>query len=158
MTPLATRHAAYAAGARLADTAGAPAVGAAGYAIPAGAVFVSTTGSDSAPGTAAGPGADHRPRAGAGPRRRHRGAARRHLPRDGHHQQQAVTIQNYPKEAVWLDGSVPVTGWVQDGTSWRHDGWTPRFDASVGFNQGRQGRDVGGLAVGQPGLPDGRPP
>ena len=47
-----------------------------------------------------------------------------------------VTIQNYPREAVWLDGSVPVTGWVKDGTAWRKDGWTTRFDASPSYTKG----------------------
>ncbi len=36
----------------------------------------------------------------------------------------ALTIQAYPNEEVWLDGSDEVTGWVQDGTAWRKDGWT----------------------------------
>ena len=56
VTGTVARVASYAtAGARAADSAGAPAVGAAGYAIPAGAVFVATTGSDSAAGTVARP-------------------------------------------------------------------------------------------------------
>lgn len=36
----------------------------------------------------------------------------------------AITIQPYPNEEVWLDGSDPVTGWVQEGSVWRKDGWT----------------------------------
>lgn len=35
-----------------------------------------------------------------------------------------VTIQPYPNEEVWLDGSDPLTGLVQDGKAWRKDGWT----------------------------------
>ena len=38
-----------------------------------------------------------------------------------------LTIQPYRQEKVWLKGSDVVTGWVQDGTAWRHDGWTARF-------------------------------
>ena len=34
-----------------------------------------------------------------------------------------LTIQPYPNEEVWLDGSQPVTDWVQDGRTWRHDNW-----------------------------------
>ena len=35
-----------------------------------------------------------------------------------------ITLQSYPNEAVWLDGSQPVTGWVPTGSAWRKDGWT----------------------------------
>ena len=48
----------------------------------------------------------------------------------------AVTVQNYPKEAVWLDGSMPVTGWVADGEIWRRSGWNTRFDSSPTYTQG----------------------
>lgn len=47
-----------------------------------------------------------------------------------------VTIQNYPGESVWIDGSVPIAGWTKVGTVWRHDGWTPRFDASPTYTKG----------------------
>ena len=47
-----------------------------------------------------------------------------------------VTIQNYPGEEVWLDGSTAVKGWVKDGTRWRHDGWTTRFDHSPTYTKG----------------------
>lgn len=33
----------------------------------------------------------------------------------------SVTIQNYPGEAVWFDGSSVATGWVADGANWRKD-------------------------------------
>lgn len=38
--------------------------------------------------------------------------------------EKALTIQPYPGEEVWLDGSDVVSGWVQDGTNWRKDGWS----------------------------------
>ncbi|HEX4662590.1 MAG TPA: right-handed parallel beta-helix repeat-containing protein [Candidatus Saccharimonadales bacterium] len=38
-----------------------------------------------------------------------------------------ITIQAYPHETVWLKGSVPVSSWSVDGTTWRHDGWTTQF-------------------------------
>jgi parallel beta-helix repeat protein len=136
VTGIVDRHAAYAAGSRAADSAGAPAIGAASYAIPAGAVSGSTTGSDSAPGSAAGPVRTIARALALAP------AGGTVVLRGGTYHEtvtissKKVTIQSYPREAVWLDGSVPVSGWVQDGASWRHDGWTSRFDASVGFNQG----------------------
>ena len=47
-----------------------------------------------------------------------------------------LTVQNYPNEAVWMDGSTPLTGWVSDGSLWRKDGWTTRFDHSPTYTQG----------------------
>ncbi len=47
-----------------------------------------------------------------------------------------LTIQAWPSEAVWFDGSVPVTGWVADGSVWRKDGWTVEFDSSPTFTRG----------------------
>ena len=47
-----------------------------------------------------------------------------------------LTIQNYPGETAWLDGSVGVSGWVKDGTRWRHDNWTTRFDHSPTYTKG----------------------
>jgi parallel beta-helix repeat protein len=110
-------------------------IGTAGYAVPSGAVFVSTAGSDSSSGSSTKP-----------VRTVARGLALATaggtvVLRGGTYHEtvtvsKKVTIQNYPKEAVWLDGSVGITGWVKDGSQWRHDKWTPRFDASVGFSKG----------------------
>ncbi len=47
-----------------------------------------------------------------------------------------VTIQAYPKEAVWFDGSVPVTGWTQSGSTWYCSGWDTTFDANASFSRG----------------------
>ena len=47
-----------------------------------------------------------------------------------------LTVQAWPKEAVWLDGSVVVAGWVASGGKWRKDGWTAEFDASPTYTQG----------------------
>lgn len=30
-----------------------------------------------------------------------------------------MTVQNYPSEEVWFDGSIPTSGWTFDGTNWR---------------------------------------
>lgn len=43
----------------------------------------------------------------------------------------SLTIQSYPKEAVWLDGSVPVTSWQKSGSTWLATGWTPEFSSSM---------------------------
>ncbi|HEY2298332.1 MAG TPA: right-handed parallel beta-helix repeat-containing protein [Jatrophihabitans sp.] len=52
-----------------------------------------------------------------------------------------VTIQNYPDEAVWFDGSIPVTDWVQQGSTWVASGWTAQFDHSASYTTGS---DAGG--------------
>ena len=69
-----------------------------------------------------------------------------------------ITIQAYPGEVVWMDGTVPVTGWVQDGTAWRHDGWNVALDASPTFTKGAAGPHDRELAVRERELPDGGAP
>lgn len=46
-----------------------------------------------------------------------------------------LTVQAYPDETVWMDGSSVVTGWTSDGGVWRRDGWSSRFDASPTFTK-----------------------
>lgn len=49
-----------------------------------------------------------------------------------------VTIQGYPGEGAWFDGSVPVTGWTYiGGAKWRKTGWTTRFDSSMSYTTGQ---------------------
>ena len=64
-------------------------------------------------------------------------------------QGKALTVQNYPGEAAWLDGSETVTGWVQDGSVWRRDGWTTRFDHSPTYARGAPDLTATGMAVRQ---------
>jgi trimeric autotransporter adhesin len=47
-----------------------------------------------------------------------------------------VTIQAWPGEAVWFDGSVVVGDWVSDGGVWRRDNWTFEFDSSPTYTRG----------------------
>ncbi|GAA1831326.1 right-handed parallel beta-helix repeat-containing protein [Agromyces salentinus] len=47
-----------------------------------------------------------------------------------------LTLQAYPGDEVWLDGSVVVEGWVADGSRWRHDDWTVALDSSPTFERG----------------------
>jgi parallel beta-helix repeat protein len=120
---------------RTADSAGSTAVGNASYTVPAGAVYVARSGSDTASGTKGSP---VRTLARALVMAPAGGAV---VLRAGSYHESVevtkqVTIQNYPGEAVWLDGTSRVTGWKADGATWRHDNWTKRFDASVGFSKG----------------------
>ena len=111
------------------------AVGAAQYPVPDGAVVVATNGNDGAAGTAAAP-------------LRTVVRALQVVPtggtivvRGGSYFEKVtitkrVTIQAWPGETVWFDGSVPTAGWVADGGDWRLDGWTTEFDSSPTFTRG----------------------
>jgi trimeric autotransporter adhesin len=114
---------------------GADPVGQAEYAVPADGIFVAPGGSDSNAGTAGGPlatVAEALRRASAGGTVVLRGGT--------YHQRftitKQVTLQNYPGEAVWFDGSVLVSGFASDGGLWIKDGWTTTFDASASFTRG----------------------
>ena len=98
------------------------------YAIPTGALFVSTTGDNSNSGTELSP-------------FRTVGAAisaaapgdtivlREGTYREGDHVfSKPLTFQPYPNETVWMKGSEEVTSWTQDGAYWRHDNWTVEFN------------------------------
>lgn len=116
---------------------GAATPGTTSYAVPAGAVFVSPSGSDSGTGSQSSPlkspqtavdrtasGGTIVLRAGS----YHTGVK---IPKD-----KKLTIQSYPGEAVWFEGSSVVSGWVQSGTTWVKSGWTASFDSHAGFNAG----------------------
>jgi parallel beta-helix repeat protein len=47
-----------------------------------------------------------------------------------------ITIQSYPNEAVWFDGSSLVSGFHSAGSDWVVDGWTTEFDASPTYTKG----------------------
>jgi len=47
-----------------------------------------------------------------------------------------LTIQSYPNEAVYLDGSSVVSNWVPSGSVWKATGWNHVFDASPTFTRG----------------------
>ena len=42
-----------------------------------------------------------------------------------------LTIQAYPGEAVWFDGSKRVTSWSQSGSTWVSAGWTAEFSSDM---------------------------
>lgn len=126
---------AQAATARPASSAGSAAVGSATYTVPSGAVFASPSGNDSAAGSQSAP-VKTVTRALALV-----AAGGTIVLRGGSYNEslqifKRVTIQNYPGEAVWLDGTTPVSGWVKDGSTWRKDGWTVRFDHSPTYSKG----------------------
>jgi hypothetical protein len=123
------------AAARGVDSTGADPVGSAAYPLPTGAVYVSPSGSDSNPGSLASPVRTLAHALSVAP------TSGTVVMRGGNYHEyvivsKPVTIQNYPGEATWMDGSVEVSGWVRDGSWWRHDGWTTRFDHSPTYTKG----------------------
>lgn len=131
---------------RASDAAGAATIGTARYAYPADAVFVSPRGSDSASGRVAAP---VRTVARALALVRSGGVV---VLRTGiYHesvtvQGKPVTLQSYPGEPVWFDGAQAVSGWVRDGSAWRRDGWTQRFDHSPTYTKGAPDNTASGWA------------
>lgn len=49
----------------------------------------------------------------------------------------AITVQAYPREAVWFDGSVPVTSWAASGSTWVASEWTAQFPNDMGGQASR---------------------
>ncbi|MGO4956988.1 right-handed parallel beta-helix repeat-containing protein [Luteococcus sp. Sow4_B9] len=115
-------------------------VGQASYPVPANAVYVAPAGSDANPGTKEAPKATVAEAVKAAP------SGGTVVLRAGvYHQpevliQKPVTVQNHPGEAVWFDGSVPVTGWQQEGSVWKAP-WTKRWDSSTSFTTGGSNSD-----------------
>lgn len=107
------------------------------YAVPDGAIMVSPSGDDSASGSV---GAPLRSVARAIEKA---GASGTIVLRGGiYHESVTVpagrrlTLQAYPRESVWFDGSSAVTGWTPHGGIWVSDRWTARFDASPTYTKG----------------------
>lgn len=120
---------------RAADWAGSARVGSTSYAAPDSATYVAPTGSDSNSGTKTSPVRTLNRALAVVP------AGGTVVMRGGRYNEQAavyktVTIQSYPGEEVWIDGSTSVSGWVRDGAGWRHDNWTTRFDHSPTYTKG----------------------
>lgn len=42
-----------------------------------------------------------------------------------------VTLQPFPREQVWIKGSVVVDGWAREGNKWRKDGWNYSFPQNM---------------------------
>jgi len=110
-------------------------VGSASYPVPSGAVFVTAGGSTGGSGSKADP-------------YQSLAAALKKVPtgttlvlRGGVYRESVtvpfyrkLVIQPYPGEAVWLDGSVPVSGWQKSGSTWSVSGWNHNLDSRVSFS------------------------
>ena len=134
--PVPTEGRAVVAGARAA--AGSEPIGSTSYAVPAGAIFVSPSGSATGSGTAEAPLSTISAAIAKAP------TGSTIVVRGGtYHEsivvpsQKALTIQSFPKEAVWLDGSRAVANWAASGSAWVTGGWTTEFDASPTYSRGK---------------------
>ena len=118
-------------------TTGSAEPGQTAYPVPAGAVFVSPKGSDSANGSQASP----LRTVGAAVGRAASGQTI--VLRAGTYTESVtlpankqLTVQSYPHEAVWFDGSQPVTSWTRSGSVWMSTGWNHVFDHSPTYSRG----------------------
>lgn len=93
------------------------------YAYPSDAIFVSPNGNDSSSGVVNSPLQTLQAAVDKAP------AGSTIVMRSGTYREELrtlakrLTIQPYPNEDVWLDGSDIVSGWTQEGNTWRKDGW-----------------------------------
>ncbi|MFV0260367.1 MAG: right-handed parallel beta-helix repeat-containing protein [Acidimicrobiales bacterium] len=120
------------------SSAGSAPVGGTAYPAPADAVFVAPDGSDQT-----GSGSITAPYQTVKMALRNTPANRTIVLREGSYHEKVfvpdtakVVIQSYPNEAVWFDGTAPVTGWRAGGTTWVADGWTAGFDHWASFTKG----------------------
>jgi hypothetical protein len=129
----------------LTDTAGADTVGSTSYTVPSQAVFVSPDGSDTNAGSQPYPVKTLAKAISIAP-----SGATVVLRAGTYHESVTVpsnkrlTIQNFPGEAAWLDGSSAVTGFQKSGSTWVKSGWTAKFDSSPTYTKGA----ADGTAVG----------
>lgn len=123
---------------------GAPAPGGSAYAVPANALFVAPDGSDRGPGT------QRRPLRTVTAAVKAASDGQTVVLRAGSYHESItipegtrITLQPYPDEAVWLDGSRPVAGFVPVGAAFSAD-WDVRFDHSPTYTWGaRDGHEHG---------------
>lgn len=113
------------------ESSGSLPVGSARYDVPANAIFVSAQGNDGAKGTQSSPLATFRQAVDVVP------AGGTIVVRAGTYNEtvilpnyKKISLQNYPGEAVWFDGSVLVDNWRTSGQNWVSDNWTSKFDSS----------------------------
>ncbi|MBB2985725.1 right-handed parallel beta-helix repeat-containing protein [Terracoccus luteus] len=116
---------------------GSAAPGGTYYSVPSGAIFVTAAGSRAGSGTAASPYGSLAyaiERAPSGATLVMRGGTYRESTTVPFGKR--LTIQSYPGEAVWLEGSSPVTGWQKSGSTWAVSGWNYIFDHKVSHTRG----------------------
>ncbi|OUE08105.1 hypothetical protein CMsap09_04070 [Clavibacter michiganensis] len=133
---------------------GSAAIGSTNYAVPADAVFVSPTGSNTGSGSKSSPYATIQRAVDAAP------AGRTVVARAGTYHEsvimpagKAVTLQSYPGEKVWLDGSRLVSSWTASGSTRFASGWDLTFDTSPTYTRGKPDNSAVGWAFVNPAYP-----
>jgi parallel beta-helix repeat protein len=125
---------------------GAAPLGSTNYAVPADAVWVSPSGNDAAAGTSAAP-LKTLARAlvvAKSNRTIVLRAGNYHESVTVQYNQPGITIQAAPHESVVIDGSRPVAGWSQSGSTWVSSGWTAQFDYNSAWGGSISGSDGAG--------------
>ncbi|RII85223.1 DUF1565 domain-containing protein, partial [Clavibacter michiganensis subsp. insidiosus] len=117
---------------------GSAPVGSSSYGVPSDAVFVAPTGSNGGSGSKSSPYATIQKAVDAAP------AGRTVVVRAGSYhesvvmpQGKALTLQSYPGEKVWLDGSRQASSWTASGSARYASGWTVTLDASPTYTRGK---------------------
>ncbi|MBP2457501.1 parallel beta-helix repeat protein [Clavibacter michiganensis] len=133
---------------------GSAPVGSTTYAVPSDAVFVATSGSNAGTGAKSSPYATIQKAVDAAP------SGRTIVVRAGSYhesvimpQGKALTLQSYPGEAVWLDGSREVSSWVASGSTRYATGWDLAFDTSPTYTRGKPDGTAVGWAFVNPAYP-----
>lgn len=115
------------------ETVGAT-LGSANYSVPASALFVSPSGNDDAAGSKQAPWRTAAHAIAAAPNN-----ATIVLRGGTYHESVTVpgnktlTIEAFPGEIVWFDGSTSVTSWIQSGGHWVASDWTSEFDSTPSY-------------------------
>lgn len=116
---------------------GAAPLGSTSYPIPDGAIFVSRDGDDAAAGTEAAPLRSVQQAVTIAT------SGQTIVIRAGSYHQRVtitsdktLTVQSYPGEEVWFDGSVEVGGFAAEAGRWVVDGWHTDFDSSPTYERG----------------------
>ncbi|MCW2526171.1 MAG: putative sortase-sorted surface protein [Pseudonocardiales bacterium] len=115
--------------------AGSAPLGSTAYAVPAGALYVSPSGSDSAAGTSAAPlKTVNRAVAVAS-------SGKTVVLKSGTYHEsvtvpsnKTINFQSAAGAVVYFDGSSVVSGWTQSGATWIRTGWTAKFDPTPSYD------------------------
>ncbi|MDN4597097.1 right-handed parallel beta-helix repeat-containing protein [Leifsonia virtsii] len=134
---------------------GAAPIGSTSYAIPSGAYFVATSGDDGVSrSTEAAPWKTVQHAVDAVP------SGSTVVVRGGTYHEtvtiprgKKVTIQSYPKEAVWFDGSRSVSNWSRSGSAWVAGNWNVVFDDSPTYTRGAPDGTAAGWQFVNPSYP-----
>jgi nitrous oxidase accessory protein NosD len=124
-----------------ASTPGSASVGSTSYSVPSGAVYAVAGGGTGGSGTSSSPYQSAQTAVSKAP------SGATVVLRGGTYREsltvpsgKRLTIQSYPGEAVWFDGSRPVTGWTASGSTWVASGWTSSWDGKVSLTPGADER------------------